>query len=85
MSLKNGRKLHIADGVKQAIEDTIMPYIKEIIRNLQGNSNSGTTVTASNKKTTTKYSDTVKEIQKAWTDLAKWFESTVSTAYPKRF
>lgn len=85
LSLKNGRKLHIADGVKQAIEDTVMPYIKEIIRNLQGNSNSGTTVTASNKKTTTKYSDTVKEIQKAWTDLAKWFESTVVQPIQKDF
>jgi len=75
----------IADGVKQAIEDTIMPYIKEIIRNLQGNANSGTTVTANNKKTTTKYSDTVKEIQKAWTDLAKWFESTVVQPIQKGF
>ena len=68
----------IVDGIRKVIDDTIVPYIREMIRILEGNAkNSGTTVTTSNKKTTTKYSDTVKEIQKAWTDLAKWFETTV--------
>lgn len=31
----------IADGVSQAINDTLMPYIREIIRILQGNASSG--------------------------------------------
>lgn len=73
----------IADGVSNAINDTLMPYIKEIVRALK--SSSGTTVTTSGEKTTTKYSDTVKEIQAAWLDLAKWFEDTVAMPIEKTF
>lgn len=73
----------IADGVSQAINDTLMPYIREIIRILQGNASSGGS--AASKKTTTKYADTVKEIQKAWTGLAKWFETTVTEPITKGF
>lgn len=60
-----------------------MPYIKEIVRAL--NNGGGTAVASSGKKTTTKYADTVKEIQKAWTDLAKWFEKTVAEPIEKTF
>lgn len=74
----------IADGVSQAINDTLMPYIREIIRILQGNASSGGSA-ASKKKTTTKYADTVKEIQTAWTGLAKWFETTVVEPITKGF
>lgn len=73
----------IAAGVSQAINDTLMPYIKEIVRALKNGG--GTTVTTSGKKTTTKYSDTVKEIQAAWLNLAKWFEDTVAKPIEKTF
>lgn len=74
----------IADGVSQAINDTLIPYIREIIRILQGNASSGGSA-ASKKKTTTKYADTVKEIQAAWTGLSKWFETTVVEPITKGF
>lgn len=73
----------IADSLSRAINDTLIPYVREIIRAL--NNGGGTTVSTSGKKTTTKYSDTVKEIQKAWTGLAKWFESTVVEPIEKGF
>lgn len=73
----------IAAGVSQAINDTLMPYIKEIVRALKNGG--GTTVTTSGKKATTKYSDTVKEIQAAWLNLAKWFEDTVAKPIEKTF
>lgn len=73
----------IAAGVSQAINDTLMPYIKEIVRALKNGGS--TTVTTSGKKTTTKYSDTVKEIQAAWLNLAKWFEDTVAKPIEKTF
>lgn len=73
----------IAAGVSQAINDTLMPYIKEIVRALKNGG--GTTVTTSGKKATTKYSDTVKEIQAAWLSLAKWFEDTVAKPIEKTF
>ncbi len=82
---KNTNKtgLGIAAGVSQAINDTLIPYIREMIRILQDNANNGSS--ASKKKTTTKYADTVKEIQAAWTGLAKWFESTVVEPITKGF
>lgn len=73
----------IADSLSRAINDTLIPYVREIIRAL--NNGGGTTVSTSGKKTTTKYSDTVKEIQKAWTGLAEWFESTVVEPIEKGF
>lgn len=82
---KNTNKtgLGIATGVSQAINDTLIPYIREMIRILQDNASNGSS--ASKKKTTTKYADTVKEIQAAWTGLAKWFESTVVEPITKGF
>ena len=81
---KNTNKtgLGIAGGVSQAINDTLIPYIREMIRILQDNASNGG---SSKKKTTTKYADTVKEIQAAWTGLAKWFESTVVEPITKGF
>lgn len=81
---KNANKtgLGIAGGVSQAINDTLIPYIREMIRILQDNASNGG---SSKKKTTTKYADTVKEIQAAWTGLAKWFESTVVEPITKGF
>lgn len=72
----------IAKGVQQAIEQSLMPYIQQIIMLLQAKE-SGTTVTA--KKTKTKYADTVDEIQKAWASLAKWFEDSVVSPIEKTF
>lgn len=77
-------KSSITDKISKAIDDTLIPYIREIIKVLENNVGSSGS-SSSKKKATTKYSDTVAEIQQAWINLAQWFETTVVQPIETRF